>query len=248
MAFLSEEHFCDFFSLLLMWAACHGALQGFAFISPGSITESDTHLQCVPPPPPPSKDRKLKFLLCVKKTKHLVFLFDPRPSASPSIINVSLAITTLTRAPQLFPTSASLSSIQHCHVLLCDPFSCLMDLKVILKTDAFKWIAALQGSSSWCCEQPVLFTVACSQCTHKSNRWITDCFIWSTGPLSRDVEPLLHSLDPLIWSLYAVLELIWLTDEYEPDDWWKWQTQMRESAAFFAMCSTRVNWLFLKVR
>ena len=211
MAFLSEEHFCDFFSLLLMWAACHGALQGFAFISPGSITESDTHLQC-----PPPEDGELKFLLCVKKTKHLVLLFDPRPSASPSIINVSLAITTLTRAPQLFQTSASLSSIQHCHVLLCDPVSCLMDLKVILKTDAFKWIAALQGSSSWCCEQPVLFTVAWSQCTHKSNRWITDCFIWSTGPLSRDVEPLLHSLDPLIWSLYAVLELIWLTDEYEP--------------------------------
>lgn len=42
--FYQKNIFTVSFSLLLMWALCHGALQAFAFISPGSIAESAAHL------------------------------------------------------------------------------------------------------------------------------------------------------------------------------------------------------------
>lgn len=167
MAFLSDENFYSFFSLLLMWALCHSALQGFAFIFLGSITESSTHLHVSQSPPLRSG---IKISTCAKR--------QSIPSASVTrLINhkcfLYLNITTFTSTPQLFQTSASLTLIHHCHV--CHfVYSCsYMDVEVILKTDAIKWITALQDSVSLCCKkkckQPVLFTVVCSYCPYKSN-------------------------------------------------------------------------------
>lgn len=157
MAFLSDEHFHHFFSLLPMWASCHRALQAFAFISRGSITESAAHLHASHSPPLRSG---IKISTCVKKTKHLV-LFDLKFHLPQSPSSFTSIITTFTSTPPLFQTSASLSLIHVCHFVYSRSYS-------------MEWYRKQMQSSEWgryrmpfpCvarkCKQPVLFTVVCS--------------------------------------------------------------------------------------